>query len=62
MDEVIEYPVSAKKHVVVDIPVGYAHCIENTGKTDLVTLMWASEYIEGEGADSVPTEVAIPYP
>ncbi len=62
MDEVIEYPVSGKKHVVVDIPVGYAHCIENTGKTDLVALMWASECGEGAQADSVPTEVTIPYP
>ena len=61
-DDVLEYPVSAKKHVAVDIPVGYAHCVENTGKTDLVMLMWSSECCEGEQTDSVPTEVAIPYP
>jgi len=62
MDEVIEYPVSAKKHVAVDIPVGYAHCIENTGKTDLVLLMWSSECCDGTQTDGVPTEVVIPYP
>ncbi len=28
---------------MVDIPAGYAHNIENTGKSDMVTLMWASE-------------------
>jgi UDP-2-acetamido-2,6-beta-L-arabino-hexul-4-ose reductase len=59
MDDVIEYPVSAKKHVAVDVPVGYAHCIENTGKTDLVLVMWSSE---DAGEDGVPTEVVIPYP
>ena len=58
MDDVIEYPVSGKKHVVVDIPVGYAHCIENTGKTDLVTLMWSSECLDGMQADSVPVDVS----
>ena len=61
-DDVLEYPVSSKKHVAVDVPVGYAHCIENTGKTDLVMLMWSSECCEGGQTDSVPTEVAIPYP
>ena len=58
MDDVIEYPVSGKKHVVVDIPVGYAHCIENTGKTDLVTLMWSSECYDATQADSVPVDVS----
>ena len=58
MDDVIEYPVSGKKHVVVDIPVGYAHCIENTGKTDLVALMWSSECYDGTLADSVAVDVA----
>ncbi|PKM38791.1 MAG: capsular biosynthesis protein [Firmicutes bacterium HGW-Firmicutes-9] len=62
MDEVIEYPVSAKKHVAVDIPIGYAHCIENTGKSDLVLLSWSSECCDGEGAEGDPSEVVIPYP
>ena len=60
MDDVIEYPVSGKKHVVVDIPVGYAHSIENTGKTDLVTLMWSSECYDSALADSVPVDVSPP--
>lgn len=62
MDEVIEYPVSAKKHAVVDIPVGYAHCIENTGKSDLVALMWASECCDGAQEDSTQSEVSREYP
>ena len=61
-DDVLEYPVSAKKHVAVDIPVGYAHCIENTGKTELVMLMWSSDRCDDLQDDSVPTEVAIRNP
>ena len=60
MEEVIEYPVSGKKHVVVDIPVGYVHCLENTGKTDLVLLMWASESCDSQRTDSVSAEITIP--
>ena len=57
MDDVIEYPVSGKKLVVVDIPVGYTHSIENTGKTDMVTLMWSSECFDPEHPDTIPAEV-----
>ena len=57
MDDVIEYPVSGKKPVVVDIPVGYTHCIENTGKTDLVTLMWSSECFDPAHPDTIASEV-----
>jgi len=55
---VLEYPVNGKKHVVVDIPVGYVHSIENTGKTDLVMLMWANDCCEDAAADTVLTESA----
>ncbi|HAX40787.1 MAG TPA: capsular biosynthesis protein [Clostridiales bacterium] len=60
MDDVMEYPVSGKKHVVVDIPVGYTHCIENTGKTDLVTLMWSSEVFLPDQADTLEAMVERP--
>lgn len=42
-DDIIEYHVDGAKLTVLDIPTGYSHNIENTGDTDLVTLMWASE-------------------
>ncbi len=57
MDDVIEYQVSGKKLVVVDIPVGYTHSIENTGKTDMVTLMWSSECFDPAHPDTIPAEV-----
>lgn len=59
-EDVMEYPVSGKKHVVVDIPVGYVHSIENTGKTDLVTLMWASEGSDASAGEKGYAEEAQP--
>ena len=53
----MEYHVAGRKFVVVDVPVGYAHCVENTGKTDLVLLLWASERIDPEKPDTIPAEV-----
>ena len=55
--DVLEYPVSGKKHVVVDIPVGYVHNVENTGKTDLVMLMWASQGCDESASETVKADV-----
>lgn len=57
MDDVLEYPVSSKKLVAVDIPVGYTHNIENTGKTDLVMLIWSSECFDQAHPDTIESEV-----
>ncbi len=56
-DEVIEYKVSGNKLEVVDIPTGYTHNIENTGDTDLVTVMWANECFDPEKPDTYFLEV-----
>ncbi len=56
-DEVIEYPVSGDRLQVVDIPTGYTHNIENTGDTDMVTIMWASECFDPEKPDTYYLEV-----
>ena len=55
--KVIEYRVSEKKLEVIDIPVGYTHNIINTGKKDLVTIMWASEVFDVEHPDTFYEEV-----
>ena len=44
--------------MVVDIPVGYVHSIENTGKTELVTLMWASEGSDASASEKGYAEAA----
>ena len=56
-DEVIEYFVSGEKLEVVDIPTGYTHNIENLGKTDMVTVMWASECFDPNKPDTFYLEV-----
>lgn len=55
--KIIDYKVDARHHMVVDIPTGYTHYIINTGITDMVTLMWASECFDPEHPDTMPLKV-----
>jgi UDP-2-acetamido-2,6-beta-L-arabino-hexul-4-ose reductase len=55
--DIIEYHVSGDKLQVVDIPPGYTHNIENLGKTDMVTVMWANEKFDPERPDTIFVEV-----
>lgn len=57
---VISYRVSGDIYQVVDIPPGYTHNIENTGDTDMVTLMWANEVFDPANPDTfrLPVEPA----
>lgn len=50
--EIFEYPVSGEKLEVVDIPTGYTHNIENIGKEEMVTVMWANEPFDPEHPDT----------
>lgn len=56
-DEIIEYNVTGDKLEVVDIPTGYTHSIVNTGKNDLVTVMWANELFDQDNPDTYYVEV-----
>lgn len=51
-DKILEYTVSGDKLEVIDIPPGYTHNISNTGETDMVTVMWASESFDPEHPDT----------
>ena len=42
-DRVLEYPVDGGAIQVVDIPPGYTHSIENTGKGEMICLFWANQ-------------------
>ncbi len=55
--EVIEYRVSDQDIRIVDIPPGYAHSIENTGNTDMITLFWANEIFAPQQPDTYPMPV-----
>lgn len=50
---VIAYKVSGENLTVVDIPTGYTHSIENTGDTDMLTLMWANEVFDPAHPDTL---------
>lgn len=50
---VIAYKVSGENLMVVDIPTGYTHSIENTGDTDMLTLMWANEVFDPAHPDTL---------
>ncbi|MDD2482669.1 MAG: NAD-dependent epimerase/dehydratase family protein [Candidatus Shapirobacteria bacterium] len=54
---VLEYKVSDKKLQVIDIPVGYTHSIVNTGKIDLVTIIWVNESFDIKKPDTFSMEV-----
>ncbi len=55
--EVIEYPVNGEVIKVIDIPPGYTHNIENTGKTDMSTIMWVNEVFDPNVPDTYFEEV-----
>lgn len=56
-DKIIEYNVSGEKLKVVDIPTGYTHSIVNTGTTDMITIIWASEPFDPDNMDTYFLEV-----
>ena len=51
-ETVIAYKVCGDVPQIVDIPPGYTHNIENTGDTDMVTLMWANECYDPANPDT----------
>lgn len=56
-NEIVVYTVTEKKLDVVDIPPGYTHNIENTGTSNLVTIMWANEPFDSLHPDTYYLEV-----
>jgi len=57
MEEVVEYFVDGNSLRIVDIPPGYTHNIENTGKSDLITIMWANEPVDPKIPDTFSLKV-----
>ncbi|MEG0616716.1 MAG: NAD-dependent epimerase/dehydratase family protein [Oscillospiraceae bacterium] len=51
-NDIHEYKVSGDKLVVVDIPTGYTHNIENVGDDDMVTVMWVNEPFNKDKPDT----------
>lgn len=57
-DEVIEFPVTGDAPCAVDMPVGWAHNITNTGEDVLVTQFWSHELFRPDAPDTFPHPVA----
>lgn len=55
--DIFEIHASSEKLEVIDIPPGYTHNLENTGSTDMVTLIWASEAFDPKNPDTHYLEV-----
>ena len=55
--EVISYYVDGEKLQIIDIPAGYAHNIENLGKRELITMIWANESFDPSKPDTYSMEV-----
>ena len=51
-DEVVEYRLHGGNFQVVDIPPGFTHSIQNLGRSEMVTLFWASEVFDPQRPDT----------
>jgi len=58
--KVLEYKVTGTTLQMVDIPCGYTHSITNTGISDLIVLIWASEPFDPKKPDTYRLEVMLP--
>lgn len=57
-DDVVEFPVSGAAPCAVDMPVGWAHSITNTGEDVLITQFWSHELFRPDAPDTFPHPVA----
>lgn len=55
--KIYEITTSGDRMEVIDIPTGYTHNIENTGKTDAAVFMWANEPFDLKHPDTFPLKV-----
>lgn len=58
--EIIEHRIRGEELRPIDIPVGYAHSIQNTGSSELVTLFWANEEFDPQHPDTFSAAVVRP--
>lgn len=56
-DETIRFQVSGADPKVVDMPIGWAHSITNTGAGELTTIFWTNEIFDPTDTDTHPEEV-----
>jgi UDP-2-acetamido-2,6-beta-L-arabino-hexul-4-ose reductase len=57
--DVIRFRVCGDRPAFVDMPTMWAHSIENTGDTELMTMFWAHEILDQANPDTYPERVHI---
>jgi len=55
-NEIVEYRLRGEDYLVVDIPPGYTHSIQNVGSDELVTLFWTDEVFDPQKTDTYPED------
>ncbi len=56
-NEIISYKVSDKKMQIVEMIPGYTHNIKNTGKEEMILILWANETFDQKNPDTYFLEV-----
>jgi UDP-2-acetamido-2,6-beta-L-arabino-hexul-4-ose reductase len=56
-DEVVDFPVTGEHPAAVDMPIGWAHNITNTGEDTLLTQFWSNELFDPADPDTYPEPV-----
>lgn len=56
-NEILQYKVSGKKPVYIDMPTYYTHSVENTASDELLTMFWISEIYDPKDPDTYPEPV-----
>ena len=51
-DEIRTYKLSDQKMQIIDTPIGVIHAIENTGKDDMIMVIWANEILNKDSPDT----------
>jgi UDP-2-acetamido-2,6-beta-L-arabino-hexul-4-ose reductase len=55
--KIVEFPVSGKKPLAIDIPVFFTHNISNNGPEDALTLFWTNEIYNPKDTDTYYVQV-----
>ena len=58
-NDVLEYRMSGKTPMVIDMPTLHTHSIENIGKEDLLTLFWTNDIFDPKNPDTFADKVLV---
>ncbi len=58
-NKIIEYKLSGKEAVFIDMPTFYTHSIENISSDELLTMFWISEIYDPKDPDTFPEPVIL---